>query len=160
MCGTCFSTSVFGLIHMDSPTEPSGRNFLNGIYLWPIGVCAKDEFQQDEGFQAFFNFIHYTTIALLRNANQSVFHVQMAGKVKTKHSSRHHDDGWTIMAEKLGPRGKRGNGGEQKFTSAPDGFVRAFFVLVQQLKLFGVVNRNTIISIPLVDFVTGPPEVL
>ena len=53
-------------------------------------------------------------------------HVQMAGKVKCqKYSRRRPDEGWNIMVEKLGPRGKRGNGGGWKFMSVSDGSSRA-----------------------------------
>ncbi|GFZ11945.1 hypothetical protein Acr_23g0003300 [Actinidia rufa] len=52
--------------------------------------------------------------------------MKMAGKVKChKYSRRRPDEGWNIMVEKLGPRGKRGNGGGWKFMSMPDGSSRA-----------------------------------
>ncbi|XAR53526.1 hypothetical protein NMG60_11022115 [Bertholletia excelsa] len=51
--------------------------------------------------------------------------MKMAGKVKHhKYSRRRPDEGWNIMVEKLGPRGKRGNGGGWKFMSIPDGSSR------------------------------------
>ncbi|KAL6973075.1 Translation initiation factor eIF-2B subunit gamma [Sarracenia purpurea var. burkii] len=51
--------------------------------------------------------------------------MKMAGKVKChKYSRRRPDNGWNIMVEKLGPRGKRGNGGGWKFMSVPDGSSR------------------------------------
>ncbi|PSR95927.1 Neugrin-like protein [Actinidia chinensis var. chinensis] len=52
--------------------------------------------------------------------------MKMAGKVKChKYSRRRPDEGWNIMVEKLGPQGKRGNGGGWKFMSIPDGSSRA-----------------------------------
>ena len=56
----------------------------------------------------------------------ALFGIQMAGKVKChKYSRRRSEEGWNIMVEKLGPRGKRGNGGGWKFMSMPDGSSRA-----------------------------------
>ncbi|XP_038704003.1 protein GAMETE CELL DEFECTIVE 1, mitochondrial [Tripterygium wilfordii] len=50
---------------------------------------------------------------------------KMAGEVKHhKYSRRRPSDGWNITVEKLGPRGKRGNGGGWKFVSLPDGSSR------------------------------------
>ncbi|XP_010549280.1 PREDICTED: uncharacterized protein LOC104820518 [Tarenaya hassleriana] len=47
------------------------------------------------------------------------------GEVKChKYSRRRKADGWKIMVEKMGPRGKRGNGGGWKFVSLPDGSSR------------------------------------
>ncbi|PSR96759.1 Neugrin-like protein [Actinidia chinensis var. chinensis] len=69
------------------------------------------------------------------NSHDREFHIaslpykpdfKMAGKVKChKYSRRRPDEGWNIMVEKLGPRGKRGNGGGWKFMSMPDGSSRA-----------------------------------
>ncbi|KAI8029147.1 hypothetical protein LOK49_LG01G00308 [Camellia lanceoleosa] len=51
--------------------------------------------------------------------------MKMAGKVKChKYSRRRPDEGWSIMVEKMGPRGKRGNGGGWKFMSVADGSSR------------------------------------
>lgn len=50
---------------------------------------------------------------------------KMAGEVKChKYSRRRSAEGWNIMVEKLGPQGKRGNGGGWKFISQPDGSSR------------------------------------
>lgn len=47
------------------------------------------------------------------------------GEVKChKYSRRRSSDGWKITVEKLGPQGKRGNGGGWKFVSLPDGSSR------------------------------------
>ncbi|KAL0721219.1 hypothetical protein Bca4012_035818 [Brassica carinata] len=47
------------------------------------------------------------------------------GEVKChKYSRRRSSDGWKITVEKLGPQGKRGNGGGWKFMSLPDGSSR------------------------------------
>ncbi|KAA8527269.1 hypothetical protein F0562_034634 [Nyssa sinensis] len=51
--------------------------------------------------------------------------MKMAGKVKVhKYSRRRPSNGWSIMVEKLGGNGKRGNGGGWKFVSIPDGSSR------------------------------------
>lgn len=51
--------------------------------------------------------------------------MKLAGLVKHhKHSRKRPDKGWNIMVEKLGPQGKRGNGGGWKFMSEPDGSSR------------------------------------
>ncbi|KAL0389077.1 UNVERIFIED_CONTAM: hypothetical protein Scaly_0264800 [Sesamum calycinum] len=50
---------------------------------------------------------------------------EMAKKVKChKYSRRRPSEGWNFMVEKLGPRGKRGNGGGWKFISEADGSTR------------------------------------
>ncbi|KAI3444754.1 hypothetical protein Pfo_001419 [Paulownia fortunei] len=51
--------------------------------------------------------------------------MKMAKKVKChKYSRRRPSEGWNFMVEKLGPRGKRGNGGGWKFISEADGSSR------------------------------------
>lgn len=51
--------------------------------------------------------------------------MKMAKKVKChKYSRRRPSEGWDFMVEKLGPRGKRGNGGGWKFISQADGSSR------------------------------------
>ncbi|KAL0434989.1 UNVERIFIED_CONTAM: hypothetical protein Sradi_0206800 [Sesamum radiatum] len=51
--------------------------------------------------------------------------MKMAKKVKChKYSRRRPSEGWNFMVEKLGPRGKRGNGGGWKFISEADGSTR------------------------------------
>ncbi|KAG9138370.1 hypothetical protein Leryth_001558 [Lithospermum erythrorhizon] len=51
--------------------------------------------------------------------------MKMANQVKVhKYSRRRPSDGWNFMVEKLGPRGKRGNGGGWKFMSQADGSSR------------------------------------
>ncbi|GFP84310.1 hypothetical protein PHJA_000574700 [Phtheirospermum japonicum] len=51
--------------------------------------------------------------------------MKMAKKVKChKYSRRRPDEGWTFTVEKLGPRGKRGNGGGLKFISEANGSSR------------------------------------
>ncbi|KAL3634780.1 Translation initiation factor eIF-2B subunit gamma [Castilleja foliolosa] len=51
--------------------------------------------------------------------------MKMANKVKChKYSRKRPDEGWTFTVEKLGPRGKRGNGGGLKFISEPNGSSR------------------------------------
>ncbi|OIV91648.1 hypothetical protein TanjilG_26501 [Lupinus angustifolius] len=50
---------------------------------------------------------------------------KFAGEVKThRYSRRRPSDGWTFTVEKIGPRGKRGDGGGWKFASMPDGSTR------------------------------------
>ncbi|KAK7290013.1 hypothetical protein RIF29_04111 [Crotalaria pallida] len=50
---------------------------------------------------------------------------KMAGEVKChRYSRRRPSDGWTFTVEKIGPRGKRGDGGGWKFASMPDGSTR------------------------------------
>lgn len=50
---------------------------------------------------------------------------KMAGEVKChKYSRRRPEDGWTFTVEKMGPKGKRGDGGGWKFASMPDGSTR------------------------------------
>ncbi|XP_027149005.1 uncharacterized protein LOC113749453 [Coffea eugenioides] len=51
--------------------------------------------------------------------------MKMAKQVKChKYSRIRPSEGWNYTVEKLGPRGKRGNGGGWKFVSAPDGSTR------------------------------------
>ncbi|CAA2986591.1 Hypothetical predicted protein [Olea europaea subsp. europaea] len=51
--------------------------------------------------------------------------MKMAKKVKChKYSRRRPSKGWNFMVEKLGPKGKRGNGGGWKFISVADGSTR------------------------------------
>lgn len=51
--------------------------------------------------------------------------MKMKGEVKVhKYSRKRADDGWKITVEKLGPEGKRGDGGGWKFVSEPDGSSR------------------------------------
>lgn len=51
--------------------------------------------------------------------------LKMDNQVKYhKYSRRRPSEGWNYTVEKLGPRGKRGNGGGWKFVSAPDGSTR------------------------------------
>lgn len=51
--------------------------------------------------------------------------MKMAGQVKChKYSRRRPSQGWSITVEKMGKRGKRGNGGGWKFVSLPDGSTR------------------------------------
>ncbi|XP_047325551.1 protein GAMETE CELL DEFECTIVE 1, mitochondrial [Impatiens glandulifera] len=51
--------------------------------------------------------------------------MKLAGEVKKhKYSRRRPDEGWNITVEKLGPTGKRGNGGGWRFCSKPDGSSR------------------------------------
>lgn len=51
--------------------------------------------------------------------------MKMRGEVKHhKYSRRRPNEGWNIMVEKLGPKGKRGNGGGWKFISVADGSSR------------------------------------
>ncbi|KAL2488586.1 mucin-related [Forsythia ovata] len=51
--------------------------------------------------------------------------MKMAKKVKChKYSRRRPSEGWNFMVEKLGPKGKRGNGGGWKFISIADGSSR------------------------------------
>lgn len=55
----------------------------------------------------------------------SLFCFQFANKVKChKYSRRRPSKGWNFMVEKLGSRGKRGNGGGWKFISEADGSTR------------------------------------
>ncbi|KAF1891155.1 hypothetical protein Lal_00001296 [Lupinus albus] len=50
---------------------------------------------------------------------------KFAGEVKChRYSRRRPSDGWTFTVEKIGPRGKRGDGGGWKFASMPDGSTR------------------------------------
>ncbi|CAK9161692.1 unnamed protein product [Ilex paraguariensis] len=65
--------------------------------------------------------------------------MKMAKKVKChKYSRRRPSEGWNFMVEKLGPRGKRGNGGGWKFISMADGSSRP---LNEREKMF--VKRET-----------------
>lgn len=51
--------------------------------------------------------------------------LKIEGKVKVhKYSRRRPSDGWEITVEKMGPRGKRGDGGGWKFKSLADGSTR------------------------------------
>ncbi|KAL4571195.1 hypothetical protein LXL04_017948 [Taraxacum kok-saghyz] len=51
--------------------------------------------------------------------------MKMEGKVKVhKYSRRRPNEGWEITVEKMGPRGKRGDGGGWKFKSLADGSTR------------------------------------
>ncbi|KAK1404947.1 Protein GAMETE CELL DEFECTIVE [Heracleum sosnowskyi] len=51
--------------------------------------------------------------------------MKMAKEIKChKYSRRRPEDGWNFTVEKMGPRGKRGNGGGWKFVSLADGSSR------------------------------------
>ena len=122
---TWFQGNARGLgWHREGPRWSPLRDINEGRWDVISGVCPKDEFQQNEGksFGVAYPDIVFEDFLMIRFC----LHVQMAGKVKChKYSRRRPDEGWNIMVEKLGPQGKRGNGGGWKFMSIPDGSSRA-----------------------------------
>ncbi|TXG56727.1 hypothetical protein EZV62_018040 [Acer yangbiense] len=80
----------------------------------------------DLSFQLFCHPILLVTVISLRSETEVLSDGHwMAGKVKShRYSRRRPDDGWKFTVEKLGSRGKRGEGGGWKFVSLPDGSSR------------------------------------